>query len=366
MDKKLLYKIAVTKIPNVGAVTAKNLISYCGGVEEVFKSSRSKLLKIPGVGTKTIDSILSKMALNTAEQELNFIQEHDIQVLFYLDEKYPHRLKNYLDSPAILYYKGNANLNHDRIVGIVGTRKPTPEGQLICESLVEGLRKYDVLVISGLAYGIDACAHQSCVARQIPNIGVLGHGLKRIYPAVHKKLAQSMVQHGGLLTEFGSDKGPDREHFPMRNRIIAGMCDALIVVQTARKGGSMISADMANRYSKDVFAVPGRLNDEMYKGCNHLIKTHKASLLESAEDIAYVMRWDETRKVISKQIVMPILEPQEKMIVDLLKENSEIDIDNLTHASQLSSSEMATLLLGLEFKGIIKTLPGKRYILVAQ
>lgn len=364
MDE-LLYQIALTKIPLVGAVTARNLVSYCGSAQQVFSTKKRDLLKIPSVGERIAENVLNAEVLKEAEAELQFIEKERVQTFFYLDKNYPERLKHYADSPVVLYYKGNADLNHARIVGIVGTRQPTPQGIAMCEEIVEGLKTYNVLILSGLAYGIDGTAHRKSVELDIPTIGVLGHGFQTIYPPQHRTLAAKMTFNGGLLTEFPSDTKPDREHFPMRNRIIAGMCDALIVIETAIRGGSMISAYMANEYNKDVFAVPGKVKDKLSQGCNHLIKTHKASLLESAADIAYVMRWEETDapKLIQHQLFVE-LEPQEKIIVDLLQQSAEASIDKLTYETQLSGSEMASLLLNLEFKGMVKSLPGKRYTLI--
>ena len=365
MKEDLLYKIAITKITKVGPVTARNLVSYCGGVKAIFEASKKELLKIPGVGELTASNIMNKKVLFEAERELKFVEANNIKTLFFLDDDYPLRLKQFQDSPILLYYKGSVDLNFPRIVAIVGTRTPTVRGKAICEEIVEGLIPYNVLTVSGLAYGVDIVAHQKCLDLKIPTIGVLGHGLSKIYPSKHKAAANKMVDCGGLLTEFSSEIDIEREHFPMRNRIIAGMCDALIVIETAEKGGSMISAHMANNYNKDVFAVPGRLNDKFSQGCNHLIKTHKASLIESAEDIGYIMRWDKKsdKKSVQKSLFVELNE-KEQQIVDLLQNVDDLSIDKLSKETQLNSSKMAELMLDLEFKGIVKTLPGKRYILV--
>ncbi|MCO6488574.1 MAG: DNA-processing protein DprA [Phaeodactylibacter sp.] len=363
--EELLYKVAITLIPNVGPVTARNLISYCGGVRAVFEARKRELLKVPGVGNHVADNIVNQNVLGRAEEELSFLEAHGIQALFYLDQAYPQRLRHYPDSPPLLYYKGRADLNAERIVAIVGTRRPSAHGIHTCEELVEGLKPYGVVLISGLAYGIDIAAHRKCLALDIPTVGVLGHGLRRIYPAQHQAVARAMAQSGGLLSEYPSYTMPDREHFPMRNRIIAGLCDALIVVETRKKGGSMISAHMANDYNKDVFAVPGRIKDSFSEGCNHLIKCHKAALIEQAADVAYVMRWDEpnTPKAIQKQLFVELTEA-EKIVVDLLHQYEAVGIDQLTSALKAPNSEMAGLLLELEFKGVIRALPGKRYVLV--
>lgn len=361
----LLYKIALTLIPKVGAVTAKNLVSYCGGAKEVFQSSKKELIKIPGIGATIAHNILDPEVMKRAELEMRFVEHNSIQTFFYLDADYPQRLKPLHDAPVVLYYKGNTDLNQKRIVSIVGTRKPTSYGKISCEKIVEQLKAYDVLVVSGLAMGIDVIAHRKCIEEQLPTVGVLGHGMKMIYPAAHRKIAANMTMNGGLLTEFASSVGAEKEHFPMRNRIVAGMCDALIVVQTKNKGGSVISVEMANNYSKDVFAIPGRINDEYSAGCNRLIKTHRAALLESVDDLAYVMQWDEDKTSASRQMdLFQELDDTEKNIINILKQDEEQGIDELMIQTELSSTKIAAVMLELEFKGLVKTIPGKRYSLV--
>lgn len=361
----LLYKIALTKIPKAGPVNARQIVAWCGGVKEVFQTPKKELLKIPGIGKTMADHILNKNALIQAEEELIFIENNKIETFFYLDKNFPQRLVHFSDAPLLLYYKGNMDLNHSRTVGIVGTRKPSEQGKAICEDIIEGLKDYNVAVISGLAYGIDVTAHRKCLELGIPTVGCLGHGLHMTYPAAHIKTAREMVSNGGLLTEFTSKEKPDAPHFPMRNRIIAGLSDALIVVETARKGGSMISAEMAFNYNKDVFAVPGRLKDPVSQGCNLLIKSHKAQLIESAEDIAYIMRWTKGKapKLVQKQLFVD-LNPLEKKIIESLESKESENIDALSYQTGFTQSELATILLNLEFKGMIKSLPGKRYMLV--
>ena len=360
-----LHKIAITLIPKVGPITAKNLISYCGSIEAVFEARKRELLKVPGIGEGIAAAILKKDYFEAAERELEFIEQQDIQPLFYLDDAYPNRLKSLENAPLLLYYKGSADLNHPRIVSVVGTRKPSTLGVANCEQLISELKNYGILVVSGLAYGIDVTAHKKCLEENIETVGVLGHGLKKIYPAQHRQVAYKMLDNGGLLTEFTSDTHPDREHFPMRNRIVAGMCDAVVVVETAQKGGSMITAFCANGYNKDVFAFPGRTNDAHLQGCNHLIKTHKAALIESAKDIGYIMRWEELdeRKEVQLNLFHD-LTVEEQSIVGILKEKNELGIDQLVYETQINNSQLASLLLSLEFKGLLKTMPGKRYLLV--
>ncbi|MFT6936909.1 MAG: DNA processing protein, partial [Saprospiraceae bacterium] len=322
MSNDLLYRIAISKIPKIGAVLARNLISYCGGVEAVFHTKKKDLLKIPNIGETLASNILNQNVLQEAENEIKFIEKYKIQPIFYLDKNYPGRLKHYHDAPLMLFYKGNADLNHARIVGIVGTRKPTERGKALCEEIVAELQQYNVLIISGLAYGIDVTAHKKSVNLGIETVGVLGHGLDRIYPAAHKSTAEKMVKNGGLLTEFTSGTIPHKDNFPARNRIIAGLADALIVVETARSGGSIITAKIANDYNKDVFAIPGRLKDSYSEGCNMLIKTHRANLMESVADINYIMRWEtEDNKQTKQRSLFVELSETEHKIVDILRTN---------------------------------------------
>lgn len=361
----LFYKIALTMLPSVGAVTAKNLVSYCGSPMGVFEARKKELVKIPGVGDLTANAIVGHDVFEQAEQELRFVERHKIRVMFYSDKNYPSRLKHYNDAPALLYYQGNADLNASRTVAIIGTRKPSPRGVSTTEAFIEGLKPYNVMTISGLAFGIDVAAHRKSVEINVPTLGVLGHGLQKIYPSQHYDVAARMIENGGLLTEYFSYKEPDREHFPMRNRIVAGLCDALIVVETAKKGGSMITVRFANDYNKDVFAVPGRLGDENSLGCNLLIKSHRAALIESVEDLAYVMRWNEidANKTIQRQLFSEFSEP-EKKIVNLLSDSEEMGVDTLSYKCGLANSELAALLLNLEFKGVIRSIPGNRYVLL--
>ena len=363
----LLYKIGITRIPLVGSVNARQLISYCGSPKAVFEARRKELLRIPGIGRQITDSILRQDVLREAEAEIDFLERHHIRPLFYLDDGYPERLRHYPDSPVLLFYRGVAELNSLRVVGVVGTRRPTAQGRAFCEALIDGLQPYGALVVSGLAYGIDVTAHRRCLKNGLPTVGVLGHGFSYIYPPQHHQVAERMTGQGGLLTEYLSHMKPDREHFPMRNRIIAGLCDALVVVETARRGGSIISAEIANSYNKDVFAVPGRVGDRQSAGCNHLIKTHKAALLESAEDLVLAMRWDDAtgRDGVQKSLFTELNEAEEK-VVALLRQAESVGIDHLTFECGMSNSAMAALLLQLEFKGLVRSMPGKRYTLVRQ
>jgi DNA processing protein len=363
---ELLYRTALTKIPKVGAVTSKNLIAHFGSAEGVFKARRSDLLHIGGIGDTIATSILSSEVLTWAENELQFIADNHIKVMFHTDADYPRRLKMLTDCPMQLYYSGNADLNAARCVGIVGTRHPSGYGIRLCQEIVDGLAQYNPLIISGLAYGIDITAHRRCVEKNVPTIGVMGNGLQRIYPHDHRATAAQMCENGGLLTEYPSDQSPDAMHFPMRNRIIAGMCDAVIVVETAAKGGSMITANLAVDFDRELFAIPGRVDDKKSKGCNDLIRRQKAQLMESAEDFAKFLSWSDmdAKKAAPQTSLFVELDDTEALIVSSLKkyENGAV-IDALSYDTLLSQSRLAAVLLSLEFKGVIRALPGKRFVM---
>jgi DNA processing protein len=361
-NQNLLYQIALTLIPGIGAIKAKKIIAYCGDAEAVFKSKKKELSKIPAINSFQTESIISKNIFVRAEKEIEFIIKNQIKPLFYTDKDYPNRLKYCEDSPILLYFKGNCDLNAAKIISIVGTRKATEYGKEICRKILEDLRPYNPLIVSGLAYGIDICAHKLALSNNLSTIACLGHGLDKIYPSIHQATAQSMLEKGGLLTEFLSQTDPDRENFPKRNRIVAGIADATLVIEAGIKGGALITAEIANSYNRDVFAVPGRLNDEYSQGCNHLIKTHKAALISSVKDIEYVMGWEQniTRKIIQQKLFVE-LNPEEELLLKILKENKSVSIDKLSLLANFNISKTAATLLKLEFSGMIKVLPGKIY-----
>jgi DNA processing protein len=362
----LLHQLALKFVPGIGDVLAKNLISYCGSAEEVFKISRHKLLFIPGIGPKMAAAILNRNCFDFAEKEIQFIEKNKIQAVFYTDKTYPKRLKSCVDSPMLLFHKGNADLNKQRIVSIVGTRHATPYGKQICDELVDHLKAFDVIVVSGLAYGIDICTHKACVKQNVPTIGILGHGLDRLYPAQHKNTAEKMLENGGLLTEFPSGTNPDRENFPKRNRIIAGMADATVVVEASVKGGALITAEIANSYNRDVFTFPGRIGDEFSEGCNFLVRYNKAGLLTSCADLPDQLGWlTDTKPLKNQQLLFPLaLSVDEQQIFDLLKSTEQIGIDDLSLRTNISISSLSTNLLNLEMQGLVRSLPGKSYCLV--
>ena len=358
--ENLVYQIALTQIPGIGDVLARNLVSYCGGVAEVFKQKKSRLLQIPGIGETLAESIYKFDNFKPAEAEVKFIEKHGIKTMFYLDKDYPQRLKNLTDAPIMLYALGNANLDADKIVGIVGTRKATDYGKAFTEELVETLKPTGALIISGLALGIDVAAHRSAVKNNLSTVGVMAHGLDRIYPNQHKTIAKQMLEHGGLLTEFTSGTIPDRENFPKRNRIVAGLCDVLVVVETGVKGGAMITAEIANSYNKEIMAVPGRVSDDNSYGCNALIKLNKASIITVPDDVLIAMGWETSTPKQPKQQQMPLgLSIQELAIVNFIRSKTKAGIDDIAFALQIDSGNLSLTLLDLEFNGVIRQLPGK-------
>jgi DNA processing protein len=361
MQEDLLYQIALIQTAKIGPVTAKKLYQQFGSAKAVFEQDLNNLLISGLINKDSAAELLKKEQFSFAEQEMVFMEKFGIKALCYDSADYPKRLKHFEDAPFLLYYKGECNLNATRIVAIVGTRKPTDYGRQHCESLVEALKDYNVTIVSGLAFGIDGCAHQKSVELGIPNVGIVAHGLDRIYPHTHTNLAQRMIKTGGgILTEFPSRTEPMAGNFPARNRIIAGMCDALVVVETAMSGGSIISANMANEYQKDVFAIPGRIGDTYSEGSNHLIKTHRASLLSTADDIAYILRWERQEKGIQKQLFVE-LSAEERIVTDILLGKDSTHINFLIQETGLSTSRLATVLLELEMKGILRSLPGKYF-----
>ncbi len=364
MDKNLLYRIALTQIPGVGGVTARRLISYCGSVEAVFNEKHSALKKIPGVGDHIAGVVRRKAFFERAAEEIRFMERHDIRPVFYLDEDYPVRLKECDDSPLLLYKKGRANLNHPRVVAVIGTRSMTAYGKARCEEFVVGMKALDVMVVSGLAYGVDACAHKSSIQNEMLTTAVLGHGLDRIYPYVHQTLARQMLQAGGaLITDFISGTKPDRENFPKRNRIIAGLCDAIVVVEAAVTGGALITANIANTYNRDVFALPGRVYDKYSQGCNKLIRINKAHLIESIDDLRYIMNWEpgKSNRNARQTNLFVSLTPEEKEVATFLKDNPDAGMDQIVSGVPHNLSKTSSILLSLEFKGVVKPLPGKHY-----
>lgn len=359
-----IYELALNFVPNIGAVSVKNLVSYCGSVEALFKAKKKELTTVPGIGEIRAQDFINgkKTALEKAEKEIRRLEGRNIDLIFYLDDNYPSKLKHYNDSPLILYAKGDMKIDVPRTVAIVGTRKVTSYGTIECEKLVSGLKEYGCTIISGLAYGVDSVAHRKSVEINVPTIGVLGHGMDKLYPAANKQLAARMLKNGGILTEYPLERKPDKENFPKRNRVIAGLADVVIIVESARSGGSMITAEYANNYHKDVFAVPGRTGDSMSEGCNLLIKSHRAHLCDSVDDIAYIMRWDKDPSGTQMELVLD-LSPDEQSIIDVIRSTPNIGLDTMHYKTKKPLAQLTSILLNLEFKGLVKPLPGKKFIL---
>lgn len=363
MTPELLYQLALTLIPNIGDVQARQLVQHVGNAAEVFRAAKSSLEKIEGIGTLRAKSIKEFKDFAKAEQEIAFIEKYKITPLFFTDKHYPQRLLNCYDAPPLLFFKGSTELNASRILAIVGTRANTDAGKQFTESLIKELAPHNITIISGLAYGIDAVAHKTALKYNLPTVGVVGHGLDKIYPADHAVLAKQMVkQDGGMLSEFFSGTKPDKHNFPLRNRIVAGISDATIVVETHIKGGSMITAKLADAYNRDVFAVPGRPSDAKSGGCNYLIQHNKAMLLTEAKELLEVMGWtDRKAKPRQQKELFVELTENEKMIMDLLQKKETVHIDELNLMADLSSSAIAGALLTLELQNIVVSLPGKMY-----
>ena len=364
MNDDLLYRLCLTLIPNIGAVQAKILLENYTAAD-IFKTNPTQLEKIEGIGTIRANSIKKFIAFDKAEEEIRFIEKYKIKPLFLTDDQYPKRLLNCYDSPTLLFYKGDADLNASKIIAIIGTRKHTEYGKQQTEKLITELSSQNILVVSGMAFGIDSIAHKSALKNELPTVGVLAHGLDQIYPPDNSNLAKDMVKNGGgLLTEFRSNTKPDKHNFPTRNRIVAGMSDATIVIETGEKGGSMITAELANGYNKDVFALPGRANDNKSAGCNFLIRNNKAVLLTDAEQIIEMMGWEEQSRRLEfrrqKELFIE-LSSEERIIVNILKEKDLVHVDELNFKCGLSTSSMAAAILNLELQGVVTTLPGKLY-----
>lgn len=364
-NNDLKHKIGIGLIPKIGPVLTKRLITYCGSLEEVFKEKGRNLSKIPGIGDTLAHYIKENNVLEKAEKEVEFIVKKNIKSLFYLDENYPERLRHCFDAPIIFYYRGDVDFNKQKILSIVGTRNATEYGKEMCNKLVEGLalNNHDVLIVSGLAYGIDIYAHKAALKNNLETIAVLGHGHATLYPALHKEIAAKITTQGALISEFLSHELPEPINFVKRNRIIAGLSDAVVVVESAEKGGALITADIANSYNRDVFAFPGRVKDKFSSGCVNLIKTNKAALIESYKDIEYIMGWQSNNlnsHAPQKKLFVE-LKNDESRVLNMLEGNSELTIDQIALKCRMPVSKVSVLLLNLEFNGLVKCLPGKIY-----
>ena len=371
MENNLLYEIGLTLLPGIGVASARKLIAYFGSAENVFRADKSALMQIQGMKEDIANQLLNRSILKDAATEIKFINRYKIQTCFYRDSNYPFRLKACEDAPIIIYYKGVTDLNASRIVSIVGTRKASAYGKSVCRQLIQELIDYEVVVVSGLAYGIDISAHKAALEFGIPTVGVLAHGLDTIYPALHRTDAEKMLKNGGLLTEFIQGTPADKHNFPKRNRIIAGLADVTIVVESSAKGGSLITADIANSYDREVGAFPGRVGDKQSIGCNELIKTNKAHLIESAADLVKLMNWDIKNKTTiasctNHRVNLEVsnLSVSESAIINILQREGKSSIDDLfllMRQNGIPLEDIPSALLNLELMSLVRVLPGKIY-----
>ena len=360
----LKHKIALGLIPRIGDINARKLVSHFGCVEAIFHEPYGNLIKIPGIGSGIAKYISDRSYLGTAEKEAEYVSRNNIRTYFYLDNDYPFRLRQCDDSPVVFFFKGNCNLDASKILSVVGTRNATVRGREVCEKIIEGLAADhpDLIIVSGLAYGIDIASHKAALSNNLQTIGVLAHGFKTTYPAIHATTAKTMVNNGGLLSDFLSDALPERNNFLKRNRIIAGMADATLVVESGIKGGALITADIANSYNRDVFAVPGRPDDQWSAGCNNLIKNNKAFLTECSNDIEYFLNWKpEKSKQVVQRTLFSDLDETEKQVFELLSKEGEQTIDTICRSVEIPVYKLSSLLLQMEFKGLVKCSPGNLY-----
>ncbi len=360
--EELFYLLALTFVNGVGSKTARTLMEKYGEAKNIFNRPLSELKTIDGIGEVRVKAFKDQEIFKRAEEELNYVINNNI-VVMPVTKEYPKRLYNCLDAPLLLFSRGNFNLNSSKIVAIVGTRRNTDYGLKLTEDLIDGLQNQEgLLIVSGLALGIDAIAHKKCVQLGIPTVGVFGHGLDRVYPYTHKDLVEKMVENGGVLAEFPSGTLPDKSNFPMRNRIVAGLSDVTVVVESNLTGGALITASMAAGYNREVMAFPGRINDTRSAGCNEIIRTNLAAMITKPDDLLQLMNWDKVKrpKTIQQRLFITLTEDEQK-VIDLLQEKENMHSDELLYFTGLASSMLAATLLQLEMQGLVKTLPGKFY-----
>ena len=364
-EEKLLALLRLQKSKAIGDVLAKKLIVNVGDALQIFKEKPATLAKINGIGNHVIKHLFDDKNIKLATQELAYIQKNNIAFSYFLEDDYPIHLQNCIDSPILLFKEGNINLKNKNIISIVGTRNLSSYGRDFCNNLIEELATYNPIIVSGFAYGADICAHKAAIKNNLQTIAVLAHGFEQIYPKVHKKYIHQVHENGGFLTEFWSEEQPLRENFLKRNRIVAGISKATIIIESAEKGGSLVTADIANSYNRDVFAVPGRTSDIYSKGCNNLIKNNKAHLLTNANDIVKMLNWDiaEKPKPIQKQLFLHLSENEQK-IHDLLHEKGAQLLDAISLECSIPVFQLSSILLQMEMKGLLKPLPGKMFELL--
>jgi DNA processing protein len=361
-EQELFSLLALQKVELVGDVVAKKLLNHFESAAAVFQAKANQLTAIDGIGSVLIKNLKDKSVFEKAESELKYIQDNDIDVHFFKDKSYPDKLKHCFDAPVLLFSAGNMNLQQSKIISIVGTRQVTSHGAEFCRNLIAEIAPLNPIIVSGFAYGVDIVAHQAAMEQGLQTIGVLAHGLNQMYPASHKKYCKKMEEKGGFMTEFWSSSNPDKENFVKRNRIVAGMSEATIVIESAERGGSLITAMLANDYNRDVFAVPGRITDKFSLGCNNLIKTQKANLLTSAADLIYMLNWDikDSTKSVQKQFFVD-LQPDEQIVYDYLLQKGKELMDTIALDCGFPIYVLSGMLLNMELKGVIRPLPGKLF-----
>jgi DNA processing protein len=364
-EEELHYRIALTQAEHIGGVRARQLLQHFETAKEIFYANPKKLNAINGLGTGKTPLLRSSINEIKIKQELAFIRKHNINPIFITDDNYPKKLRHCPDAPVLLYYKGNVNFNQRKLVAIVGTRNNTDYGLRATEELVEGLRTLDAVIVSGLAFGIDVIAHRKAVQLGMSTVGVMAHGMDRIYPSQHRHITQSMINNGGLLTEYPSGTAPDRFNFPMRNRIVAGMCDVTVVVETEKRGGAMITAKLAAGYNREVAAFPGRSTDKKSDGCNYLLRTQIAQLITGPEDLLEMMNWEnDTRPKVWQPHLFPDLTDVETKIIATLDGPGSTHVDDICRKTGLPFAELSSNMLQLELNGLIRSIPGKHYCLM--
>lgn len=367
MEEDLLYKIAVSLLSGIGPVKARSLISYIGSCEQIFKEKKTNLQKIPGIGEFLSAKIKPDEVLKKAEQEIKFINDNKINTHFYLDKNYPKKLSQQDDAPIVLYSLGDFDFNLKKYISIVGTRSMTHYGNENCNKLIDDLKTngFEPVVVSGLAYGVDYCAHVAALKNNLPTVAVLGHGLSTIYPSSHREMAKKILKNNGaLLTEFPFKSKIDPSNFVKRNRIVAGLSEAVIVVESAKKGGSLITAEYAVQYARDVYTFPGRVGDKTSEGCNFLLKTNRAGLIENADDLIYNLRWEKSKQKNVQTVIFNDLSSDEQKIIDLLQLKDTLNVDVISYEINMPINKVLSTLFNLEFKGAVKALPGRMYSLI--
>ncbi len=362
LEEELFAVLKLQATPNVGDITAKKLIRVIGSAQQVFKEKKSSLLKIDGIGEFVVQQLQKLEVLQQVEYEMSYIQKRNIKHTYFLEEGYPSRLKHCVDGPLLLFHDGNLNWNQERIISIVGTRNLTNYGRSFCNELVEHLAPYNPIIVSGFAYGTDICAHKAAIENNLQTFAVLAHGLDNLYPKAHKKYMRSVMENGGFITEFWHDEKPFRENFLKRNRIVAGISQATIIIESAEKGGSLVTADIANSYNRDVFALSGRFDDSYSKGCNNLIKNNQAHLLSSPDDIVKMLNWDvpKKRETIQPKLFID-LNIEEQKIHDYLQINGKQLLDVIAIDCEIPVYKLSSVLIQMELKGAVKALPGKMF-----